>query len=212
MVNGKKLTVSNVTYDRLKWPEIVENSPGKRKKDWCTFVLPNTDPCIHKEVKAKISVGSGLKWGKFPYDIIHWTDIVNNDARKCSATLKHSFSCFPDKKREHWGLFSICRKKLLFQFWKDFHGIAVFNVIADKQVLLYAGLILKIVGGSLFKKKGNWCQARCLRREKFWINDSQQLGQTQCSHTLLFSGFSVGHQLLKITPPFPFVIVAQLFG
>ena len=41
----------------------------------------------------------------------------------------------------------------LFQFWKDFRGIAVFNVIEDKQVLLYAGLIVKIVGGSLFKKK-----------------------------------------------------------
>ena len=37
-----------------------KNSTGKMKKS-CTFVLPNSDPCVHKEVRVKLSVGRGLK-------------------------------------------------------------------------------------------------------------------------------------------------------
>ena len=34
--------------------------PVKYKKP-CTFVLLNSDPCVHKEVRVKLSLGSGLK-------------------------------------------------------------------------------------------------------------------------------------------------------
>ena len=59
----------NLIYRCLEWLGIVKSSTGKRKKPF-TFVLPNFDPCIYEIVRAKLSVLSGLKWGKFlfPYD------------------------------------------------------------------------------------------------------------------------------------------------
>ena len=47
-----------------------KNSTGKIKKS-CTFVLLNPDPCVNKEVTVKLSVGSGLKLGKFLFYVIH---------------------------------------------------------------------------------------------------------------------------------------------
>ena len=46
----------NNTYYCLKWSGIiiVENSTGKKKSS--TFVLPRSDPCIHREARAKLSV------------------------------------------------------------------------------------------------------------------------------------------------------------
>lgn len=49
-----------ITYYHIKWPGIVENTTGKRKMSH-TFDLPNSDPCIHKEVRENLSVQSGLK-------------------------------------------------------------------------------------------------------------------------------------------------------
>ena len=51
---------SECVYDPIyiiipaKMPGIVENPTGE-KKNSCTFVLPNSDPCICKEVRAKLS-------------------------------------------------------------------------------------------------------------------------------------------------------------
>lgn len=49
-----------ITSYHIKWPGIVENTTGKRKKSH-TFDLPNSDPCIHKEKKENFSLQSGLK-------------------------------------------------------------------------------------------------------------------------------------------------------
>lgn len=38
-----------MTYDHLKWPGIVENATGKRRKKSWTYILANCDPCIYKE-------------------------------------------------------------------------------------------------------------------------------------------------------------------
>ena len=34
-----------------------------------TFVLPNSDPCIHKKVRTKLPAWTGLRWGKFLFHI-----------------------------------------------------------------------------------------------------------------------------------------------
>jgi len=43
-----EFTVFNTTYNRLKWPGIVENSTGTKGQQimFCTFVLPHFDPHI----------------------------------------------------------------------------------------------------------------------------------------------------------------------
>ena len=56
-----KVTLSNITYYHLKFPGIVESSTGKQNKNKlksCTFISPNSDPFIHKEVMVKLSVWS----------------------------------------------------------------------------------------------------------------------------------------------------------
>ena len=60
----------------------------EKKNKSCKFVLPNSYPCIHKEVGAKLSEWSGLKWGKYLFHILHWADIISNDSQKCSTILK----------------------------------------------------------------------------------------------------------------------------
>ena len=54
-----KFTVSNNTYNYLNWTGFAENSTGWRKKS-CAVAVPNFDPCIHKEVRAKLSVDVDL--------------------------------------------------------------------------------------------------------------------------------------------------------
>lgn len=68
-----------ITSCHIKWPGIVENTTGKRKKSH-TFDLPNPGPCIHKEVKPS---QSGLKWSKFLFHLMHWADKISNGAYKC---------------------------------------------------------------------------------------------------------------------------------
>lgn len=48
---------------------------GKRK-------IPNSDPCIRKEVRAKLFVLSRLKEGKFLFHVKHWADIISNEPCK----------------------------------------------------------------------------------------------------------------------------------
>lgn len=57
---------------------------------YSTFVLPNSDPCIHKEVRAKLYV----KWTEMRQISILWTALG-------STSLKDSFACCSDKKGEH---------------------------------------------------------------------------------------------------------------
>jgi len=71
-----------ITSYHIKWPGIVENTTGERKKSH-TFDVPNSDPCIHKEVKENLSVQSGLKWSKFLFHLMHWADKISNGAYKC---------------------------------------------------------------------------------------------------------------------------------
>lgn len=59
----------------------------KAKKSY-TFVLPIFYPCIYK-VRAKLSVWTGLKWGKFLLHIMYWTYVISHDACKYSARLKN---------------------------------------------------------------------------------------------------------------------------
>ena len=33
---------------------------------------------------------------------MHWADIISKEALKCSTDLKNSFTCYIDKKLEHW--------------------------------------------------------------------------------------------------------------
>ena len=94
-----KLTVSNITDYGLKWPRNCENATVNRKKITC--VLPN-HLCIHKELRAKLPVVIGLKWGIFLFHVVHWADTISSDAHKSSSSLKNSFACYTGKKEEHW--------------------------------------------------------------------------------------------------------------
>ena len=50
-----------ITQLKMAWI-IVENSTGKRKEKSCKFISPNSDPCIHKEVKGLKAIC--MKWCK----------------------------------------------------------------------------------------------------------------------------------------------------
>lgn len=56
---------------------------------------------IHKEVRAKLSVRSGLKWDIFLFHIMHWVDALSNEVHKYSTSLKNSLTCCAGKKEEH---------------------------------------------------------------------------------------------------------------
>ena len=60
----------------------------QKKKDSSKFILPNSELCIDKKVRAKLSAQSGLKWGKFLFRIMHWSNITSSDACQCSSSLK----------------------------------------------------------------------------------------------------------------------------
>ena len=38
----------------------------KKTQQTCTFILPNSDPCIHEEVRPKLSVLGGAKMRQTP--------------------------------------------------------------------------------------------------------------------------------------------------
>ena len=65
------------------------------------IVLPNPDHCICKAVRTKLSVWSGLKWGKCLFYIMHSVYIMRNDACKRLTSLQNSFTCCADRKGEH---------------------------------------------------------------------------------------------------------------
>ena len=69
----------------------------------CTIILPNSVPCIHKEVRAKLFVWSRLKGGTFLFYLMHWADIITIDSHENSYSFKDSFTYCANEKEEHWG-------------------------------------------------------------------------------------------------------------
>ena len=51
-----------------------------------TDIYINSDPCIHEEVREKLSVPSGIK-DKFIFHVIHCADKISNDACKSSVSF-----------------------------------------------------------------------------------------------------------------------------
>jgi len=101
-----RFTISYITYYYLKWFVVDNNNYYYRRfelfssiielvkeKKSCSFVLPNSDPRIHKDIRAKLSVWSGLKWGKFLFHKRHWTDIISSDIWKHFTIFKNYFTC-----------------------------------------------------------------------------------------------------------------------
>ena len=75
----------------LKWTAMVESATGRRKKKWYIRFIKVCSLYSLSTVWAKLSVWSGLKWGKLLFHIMHWEDIISNDVPKCSTGLKTLF-------------------------------------------------------------------------------------------------------------------------
>lgn len=107
----------------------VENSSDKRKKNF-KFFLPNSDHCILKGVRAKLSVWSGLKRGKslFHACIMLWADIISNDALKCSTSLKNPLTCCADKKGENYVSGRECEMSLKVKYITKY-SVSLFRLL-----------------------------------------------------------------------------------
>jgi len=68
-----------------------------------TIILPNSVPCIHKEVRAKQFVWCRLKGGTFLFYLMHWADKITIDSHESSYSFKSSFTNCANEKEEHWG-------------------------------------------------------------------------------------------------------------
>ena len=89
----------------FKWPGIKKIQLVKGQKSnhlHNIFYQTGTDLCIYKEVRAELSVWSGVNRCKGLFHMMHWADIIRNNACKCSTSFKSSFSCCADEKGEHY--------------------------------------------------------------------------------------------------------------
>jgi len=67
----------------------------------CEFFLPNSDHCFHKDVRAKLFVWSGLKWGKSLFNALsRHNNHKINDILKCSTSLENSRNYCADKREK----------------------------------------------------------------------------------------------------------------
>ena len=75
----------------VEWPGVVEIQLVKGKKS-CTFILSQSDPCIHKVVWEK--------WTEMWQISLPYNALSRHDEQRCSTSLKVSFTCCIDKKGE----------------------------------------------------------------------------------------------------------------
>ena len=66
-----KICIFNISYYHLKRPGIVEHSTGLNEKQSCKCIVPNSDPCIYKEIGPKLSIWRGVNESNFYFDIMH---------------------------------------------------------------------------------------------------------------------------------------------
>ena len=99
------ITVTPVWQHHLLPPKmagIVENSTGGVKKImFIHYYIKLWSLYSWRSMGSKLSVWSGSD-DKSLFHIMHWADIINKEAQKCSTDLKNSFTCYIDKKLEHW--------------------------------------------------------------------------------------------------------------
>ena len=86
------------------------------------FYRTGTDLCIYKELRAELSVWSGVNQCKGLFHMMHWADIIRNNACKCSTSFKSSFFCCADEEGEHYinnDNYVTYHKSSLFTFFRE---------------------------------------------------------------------------------------------